>query len=60
MKTNKGYIILGLLIALTFFWELAAHAEPLDRSTRLTFSEPIQIPGEVLPAGTLLIQAGRR
>ena len=54
MKMNKGYIILGLMIALTLFFELAAHAEPIDRSTKLTFSEPIQIPGEVLPAGTYL------
>jgi hypothetical protein len=56
MKTNKGYIILGLMIALTLFFELAAHAEPIDRSTKLTFSEPIQIPGEVLPAGTYLFR----
>jgi len=56
MKTNKGYIILGLMIALTLFFELAAHAEPIDRSTKLTFSEPIQIPGKVLPAGTYLFR----
>jgi hypothetical protein len=56
MKTNKGYIILGLMIALTLFFELAAHAELTDRSTKLTFSEPIQIPGEVLPAGTYLFR----
>jgi hypothetical protein len=56
MKTNKGYIILGLMIALTLFFELAAHAELMDRSTKLTFSEPIQIPGEVLPAGTYLFR----
>jgi hypothetical protein len=56
MKMNKGYIILGLMIALTLFFELAAHAEPIDQSTKLTFSEPIQIPGEVLPAGTYLFR----
>ena len=56
MKTNKGYIILGLMIALTLFFELAAHAEPMDRSTKLTFSDPIQIPGQVLPAGTYLFR----
>ena len=56
MKTNKGYIILGLMIALTLFFELAAHADPVDRSTKLTFSKPIQIPGEVLPAGTYLFR----
>jgi hypothetical protein len=56
MKTNKGYIVLGLMIALTLFFELAAHAEPMDRSTKLTFSDPIQIPGQVLPAGTYLFR----
>ena len=56
MKMNKGYIILGLMIALTLFFELAAHAEPMDQRTKLTFSEPIQIPGEVLPAGTYLFR----
>ena len=56
MKINKGYIILGLMIALSLFFELAAHAEPMDQRTKLTFSEPIQIPGEVLPAGTYLFR----
>ena len=56
MKTNKGYIILGLMIALSLFFELAAHAEPMDQRTKLTFSEPIQIPGEVLAAGTYLFR----
>jgi hypothetical protein len=56
MKINKGYIILGLMIALTLLFELAAHAEPLEPTTKLTFSEPIQIPGEVLPAGTYLFR----
>jgi hypothetical protein len=56
MKINKGYIILGLMIALTLFFELTAHAEPLDQTTKLTFSEPIQIPGEVLPAGPYLFR----
>jgi hypothetical protein len=56
MKMNKGYIILGLMIALTLFFELAAHADPIDRTTQLTFSAPIQIPGQVLPAGTYLFR----
>jgi len=56
MKMNKGYIILGLMIALTLFFELAAHADPIDRTTQFTFSEAIQIPGQVLPAGTYLFR----
>ena len=56
MRMKKGYIILGLMIALTLFFELAAHADPIDRTTQLTFSEAIQIPGQVLPAGTYLFR----
>jgi hypothetical protein len=56
MKVNKGYLILGLIIAFTLFFELAAHADALDQTTKLTFSEPIQIPGQILPAGTYLFR----
>ncbi len=52
MKINKGYIILGLIIAFTLFFELAAHADAWDQATTITFGEPIQIPGQILPAGT--------
>jgi hypothetical protein len=29
-----------------------AHADEWDKSTKITFSEPVQVPGKVLPAGT--------
>jgi len=51
MKIRKLYIAIGLMIAFTLFFELAAHADEYDQTTTLTFSEPIQIPGQVLPAG---------
>jgi hypothetical protein len=56
MKINKGYIVLGLIIAFFLFFELAAHADEFDQATTITFSEPIQIPGQVLPAGTYLFK----
>ena len=56
MKTNKGYLIVGLIVAFTLFFEVAAHAELRDQSTKMTFSEPIQIPGQILPAGTYLFK----
>ena len=56
MKINKGYIVLGLIIAFGLFFELAAHADEWDHSSTLTFSQPIQIPGQVLPAGTYLFK----
>lgn len=56
MKINKGYIIMGLIIAFSFFFELAAHADESDLATTLTFSQPVQIPGQVLPAGSYLFK----
>jgi hypothetical protein len=56
MRIHKLYIVLGLLIALGVFFELAAHAEETSEFTQITFSKPVQIPGQVLPAGTYLLQ----
>jgi hypothetical protein len=56
MKINKGYIAIGLIIAFTLFFELAAHADMRDQTTTITFSAPVQIPGKVLPAGTYVFQ----
>ena len=56
MKTNKLYIVVGLIIAFSLFSELAAHADESDQATTLTFNQPIQIPGQVLSAGTYLFK----
>jgi len=56
MKINKIYIVMGLLIALSLFLELFAHADEFDQSTTITFSQTIQIPGQVLPAGSYLFK----
>jgi hypothetical protein len=56
MKIHKLCIVLGLLIAFGVFYELAAHADETNESTKITFSAPIQIPGQVLPAGTYIFQ----
>jgi Protein of unknown function (DUF2911) len=56
MNINKGYIAVGLIIAFALFFELAAHADEFDQATTITFSEPIQIPGQILPAGTYLFK----
>jgi hypothetical protein len=55
MNINKSYIVAGLLIAFMLFFEIAAHADVQNQSTKLTFSESIQIPGRVLPEGTYLL-----
>lgn len=56
MNINRGYILAGLLIAFMLFFEIAAHADARDQATKLTFSESIQIPGQVLPAGSYLFR----
>jgi Protein of unknown function (DUF2911) len=56
MKTNKLYIIVGLIIAFGLFYELAAHADESDQATTVTFNQPVQIPGQLLPAGTYVFQ----
>jgi Protein of unknown function (DUF2911) len=56
MRIHKLYIVLGLVIAFGLFFELAAHADETNESTKITFSEPIHIPGQVLPAGSYILQ----
>jgi hypothetical protein len=56
MKIHKSYIAVGMIVAFTLFFELAAHADEDDQATEITFSQPIQVPGQVLPAGTYLFK----
>ena len=56
MKINKLYIIVGLIIAFGLFYVLAAHADESDQTTTVTFNQPAQIPGQLLPAGTYVFQ----
>jgi hypothetical protein len=44
------------MIALGLFFELAAHASELNEQTKITFSAPVQIPGQVLPAGMYIFE----
>jgi hypothetical protein len=56
MKINKAYIAVGLVIAFALFFEVAAHAGESDQATTMSFSQPIQVPGQVLPAGTYVFK----
>lgn len=56
MRINKMYIAIGFLIAFGLFFELAAHADEFNQQTTVTFSAPVQIPGQVLPAGTYTLE----
>jgi hypothetical protein len=52
MKIHKSYIAIGMIVAFTLFFELSAHADEGDQATEITFSQPIQVPGQILPAGS--------
>lgn len=56
MKIHKTYIAVGMIFAFAMFFELAAHADVENQATEITFNQPIQIPGQVLPAGTYLFK----
>jgi hypothetical protein len=51
MNTKKAFITLGLLLAFGVTLP-SARADDNDQATKLTFNQPVQIPGHVLPAGT--------
>jgi hypothetical protein len=51
MKTMKAFVIVGLLLAFAIMLPVA-RADEANQATVVTFSQPVQIPGQVLPAGT--------
>jgi Protein of unknown function (DUF2911) len=52
MTYSKLSMIAGFIIAFALIFELAAHADENNQATKLTFSQPVQVPGQTLPAGT--------
>ena len=51
MKLSKLSMIAGFIIAFALIFELAAHADEGNQLTKISFSEAVQVPGRVLPAG---------
>ena len=47
MCIRDSLFVLAVVIVLP-----AVHADQADQATRVTFSQPVRIPGRVLPAGT--------
>jgi hypothetical protein len=52
MKVSKLSMIAGFVIAFALIFELTAHASEDDQSTKISFSQSVQVPGRILPAGT--------
>lgn len=55
MQIKKMSLILGLVLAAAIVLPIV-HADEINQATKVTFSQPVQIPGKTLPAGTYLIQ----
>src|SRR5260370_23181584 len=60
MKLSKVSMIAGFIIAFTLMFELAAHADEANQLTKISFSEAVQVPGKVLPAGNYEILVARK
>ena len=56
MKINKLALLIAFAISSVLFLEVAARADEADQSIKITFNQPIEIPGQVLPAGTYLFK----
>jgi hypothetical protein len=56
MIDRKAFVVLGLALASLMVLP-NAHASDMDQATKLTFSQSVQIPGQVLPAGTYWFMA---
>jgi hypothetical protein len=52
MRFSTSSMIAGFIIAFVLIFELAAHADEDNQSTSISFSEAVQVPGRILPAGT--------
>src|SRR5947209_6733125 len=48
-------LLFGMAVLLAAYFPLA-HADEWDKTTKITFSEPVHVPGKVLPAGTYIFK----
>ena len=55
MINRTSSYILGLVLAASVILPVV-RADELNEATKVTFNQPIQIPGQILPAGTYWIQ----
>src|ERR1700760_4693366 len=56
MRFKKLYLALAMLIATGALFQPHARADEENQTTTMTFSAPVEIPGEVLPAGSYIFE----
>ena len=52
MFIRKLCMVIGLVLAFGFFFEIVAHAQDTSQEMTVRLSLPIQTPGQLVPAGT--------
>jgi hypothetical protein len=55
-RINKLWVIVGIAITYSLFFEIVAHADVLNQETIITFNKPVDIPEYALPAGTYMFK----
>jgi hypothetical protein len=56
MKIMKATVVVLALGLLSFIGVSSVHADGWNKKTVMTFSQPVEIPGQILPAGTYTIK----
>lgn len=56
MRINKLFLLIGWIVSCFLFFEVAAHASEWDEATKITFSQPVQVPRHTLAPGTYLFK----
>ena len=50
MRINKFAVLMGFVFTAILLGEVVAHAGEMDQFTNISFSQPVEIPGQTLPA----------
>lgn len=56
MKITKAVLVVSALTLFGAVFASGVHADQWDKKTTLTFSQPVEIPGQILPAGTYMFK----
>jgi len=56
MRINKFTLLMGFVLTAILLSEVVTQAAEMDQFSNISFSQPVEIPGQTLPAGTYLFK----
>src|ERR1700745_3550791 len=56
MRINKFTLLMGFVLTAILLREVVTQAAEMDQFSNISFSQPVEIPGQTLPAGTYLFK----